>query len=263
LTSIGVKHWRKDRFNNWLLVLSALIVLLTGLLTTFKTQFIWEAISWMSYVQFPWRYLAIIGSLICLMAGASVRWIDQERQGQQILLAMVICAGLMLSYQQYFKPMKYLDDNDSLYYTDEETIKNHMSGIIPDFLPSFGEVILEEPTEQRFEMSGQANQLKVNIDRTHEYHTTVEVNEPGWFTANILYFPGWKMYVNGIEVEPVIDKQTGLMKYWMDRSKEKTKNVSGKFTETPLRAASNAISVVAIMVTTWLVTKKYALKEEN
>ncbi|GAG29030.1 unnamed protein product, partial [marine sediment metagenome] len=69
---------KKHRFGSMMLIVSGAMIVISMLMATFKSQFIWDAIPLFEYVQFPWRYLSLIVVFASIMAGASVRLLPDK-----------------------------------------------------------------------------------------------------------------------------------------------------------------------------------------
>jgi hypothetical protein len=61
---------------------------------------------------------------------------------------------------------------------------------------------------------------------------------------NTIYYPGWKVSVNGIGKEIKYDNEKGLMQFDLPKGNFQ---ISAKFTETPLRLLSDTISIVTLI----------------
>ena len=91
--SLLIYRNNKQKLGNYLLAISGIIVVVAILMTTFKTQLIWEAIPWLKYIQFPWRYLSIIMVFSSILVGASVRLI-KTRSGKALFTIVAIIGPL-------------------------------------------------------------------------------------------------------------------------------------------------------------------------
>ena len=73
LLMLSKRRWLKRQQQGWLWI-SLLAVVLAILMSTFKTQFIWERVSFLKFVQFPWRYLAIVMTYGSMLTRAAIYW---------------------------------------------------------------------------------------------------------------------------------------------------------------------------------------------
>lgn len=177
-----------------------------------------------------------------------------ERQARMKQAGITITAGfaLMGFNLSYFRPEKYLADNEALYYTDKGRIASQMSGIIPDFISQHSLSQPPLPPDQRFEIWPPTAEMTVEVDRTAEFLITTKTQAPADLNINILYFPGWKVYVNGKAATAEIKPGWPTMQVSLPAAAGTTV-VSGIFEETPIRKAANLLTAVSLILAGYLV----------
>lgn len=253
---VGLLLYRK-RSRNLLapFVVGALFTILAVLLTTFKTQFIWDRIPLMAYVQFPWRFLAIIGVMVSFLTGRLGSVIEKQhlRHGLRWLFGFGSILLLMGYNLRYFHPETYLNNNLSLYYTDPTLIAGKMSEVIPDFIPKHQQILPLNVPQNRFEIDAKPLDLEnIWVNRTHEFLLDLHRFSQHQLRINIAYFPGWKLFINGQETKFKIEPETGAMLVDLPL-KTDTLLVSGLFTETPIRRFSDLVSLIGLFLVIWLI----------
>jgi len=82
--------------------------------------------------------------------------------------------------------------------------------------------------------------------------------------VNILNFPGWQIYVNGVEIKPETDPFWPVMKIIIPPTPDDV-YVSGFFGNTPIRSAANIISLLAISMCAIMIisNKKLIIERQN
>jgi hypothetical protein len=221
-----------------------IIYLLSGIsagamfLMIYKAKFVWDALAFMAYIQFPWRYLSLVLVTVALLSGSVIDLFKHTRvrAGTAMLLAL-----LLITYEgNKFRPEVFLvNAKDSIYYTNQTRIQEHMSGIIPDFLPKTADNKLEETPlldgdrlvfDQPVEMA-----LLQNL--AHKLVAQVRSTDEVELTARIFDFPGWTVYRDGVII-PHQTTEEGFISAWLEASAE-TAEIVIVFEETPLRQAAN------------------------
>lgn len=229
-------------------------VLISMLLSSYKSEFVWDTLSsLMAFIQFPWRFLSIIIVFISMLSAASVWVVHKKKYGVQVSFTLGAVIALIALNYQYFRPSEYLTSTIDLYYTDVTRIQKEMSGIIPDFIPKnnlAGELI---PADNRFEASNQDTKLVVDVDRTHEFALLVKPKTKDVIKINIFDFPGWQIYVDGVPVEHMKSEISGLMSVVVEPTEEEYVVISGLFEERGLRLITDIVSLIALMVACGLV----------
>lgn len=251
---VALRH-RKSLLTSHTTWTRSLIVLTVGLLgalafTTFKTQFVWDAVPLFTYIQFPWRFLSIATLFVALGAAAFV--VALKPLARSIFTAVILC--LLIGNTVYFRPERYLDTDSGLYYTDASRIRAEMSGILPDFIPAqTTEFITDVPNDGSLFVCQTLKtcSFKVTplVQRSHEFLASVELEESEPVTLAIAYFPGWFLEIDGKRVDHSIS-QEGLLQLTVPAGLH---TIGGQFGSTPLRQFSDIVSMVALLVlmTAW------------
>ena len=241
---------------------SSIFIITSILMTTFKTKFIWDNISFLQYIQFPWRFLSMIMIFSSILVGGSIKVLKNQKK----LFIIPITLGLIVSFiylnYSYFQPKEYLDNNQALYYSDEFRIQQEMSGILPDFIHPQASVDLTPPTSKFHTIrGGQIETIDPIINRTQEFLVSLNLDEKSTFVVNIFDFPGWEIYINDKLTKHYVDDDLPVMKIDLDPDDYNHNNIyiSGKFTETPIRQIGNLVSVVTLLIISYiLIHERYA-----
>lgn len=237
------KSKRTLPMHKWLLVASFFLLLLISLLlATEKTLFLWSSIHILQFVQFPWRFLTLsavfmgIVAPFFLMAHKSFlkRW----------LLGMI---GIVVCFPNvaYFKPLDRLVEPTEYYTTDPHTIQTSLSATLPDYLPTGVpvETISERPIPQAMAQCPGSCGLEVQTDKVAYKMVTVTATVPSQVMFSVNYFPGWIAKINGIVVQPsVID---GLIQVPIPVGRSQ---VSLEFADTQLRSIADIVSLFGVIV---------------
>lgn len=235
---------KQRRFLGQLLLIGGLLAS-SLLLTTFKTEFIWQTIPVFTYIQFPWRFLSIATLCIALLVGAGL---TQLSAWQRRTLGAVLI-GVLLLNAWYFRPEKYLENDDALYYADARRIRTEMSGILPDFIPAqvWDKVATQPNDDQILFCAGQdacqfENQTVVS--HGHEKLITVSLPNEQVVSLAIAGFPGWVTEVDGVGTDWSTD-QRGLISL---RVPAGTHTIGAWFGQTQVRAAADLTTGLALLI---------------
>ncbi len=141
--------YKKSKVKKGLIIFFAVAALLAAYMTTQYSQFIWEQISVLQVVQFPWRYLALIGFFIATLAGGSITII--KNQVLQIVATCVIIATLLVINLKLFLPQTTFPADLSRYTTS--AYLDTLPQIVPEYLPrwmSRDAVITPSPQDRAY-----------------------------------------------------------------------------------------------------------------
>lgn len=114
-------------------------------LTHNKSTFIWEHLPFMSYIQFPWRFLGMVVFCFSLSAGA----ISKISNKWKLWLTIVISATAIALNFQFFRPDVWYKVGDSYYTTGAEWVRQRTASI-GDFWPNFGHTIPKNPSDGKY-----------------------------------------------------------------------------------------------------------------
>jgi hypothetical protein len=78
--------------------------------------------------------------------------------------------------------------------------------------------------------------------RTESHHLRFTLTQPATITLNLLYFPGWTAYINGVRVSAMPEPETGLIQLPMPAG---SSEVFLQLEDTPLRQGSEWLSLMA------------------
>ena len=114
------------------------------LLTHNKTAFMWEALTFMKYIQFPWRFLGIAVFCFALASGVLFNVIKNKFF---IGLVFILLTVYSLSFTvNYFRPDIWYPVSDN-YFLEGSEWDRQRTASIGDFWPNFGHKIPDTPSD--------------------------------------------------------------------------------------------------------------------
>jgi len=240
---VGLYLW-KIRRDLAILVLSAFFLFLAMIfMTNYRSVFIWDALSNLAFVQFPWRFLAFAMFFASFLAGA-IFFVLKEKKVFRLIkyfLALLLVVLVIFWNKDYFQPKKYLDV-DQNYYITGENLYTWASSMSEEYLPIWREKKIFPRPEEKVEILKGDGVLKINEQKSNLYNFEVEMQSKGVVGLNVNYFPGWEMFIDGESAE-IIYKDDGLIKTEISRGKH---NVRVEFSDSGVRLLVNIISLIFI-----------------
>lgn len=254
---IGWPHWwlgmitggifiylflRKKRKFLWL---PAFFLALFGwavFMTHAKSVYIWEAIPLLSFVQFPWRFLAITMLASSFLAGSLVGFLKKGRK--QLILSLVLILLALILNLDYFHPEKY-----DFQMTDEKKLSGEEWRIqsmttLNDYVPQGVKEYPKElaPGEPRV-IKGEAKVSEFR-KRSNFWRFTIESigDQSSIVEVPIFDFPQWEVFADINEIEHQVNPETGTIQVEVPLGK---RTVTGWLRNTPLRKTANAISLLS------------------
>jgi hypothetical protein len=197
-------------------------------------MFIWNAVKTLQKFQFPWRFLSV-----SVFAAAVLGAVAMDHILRKKILLVACCLLLVASTVHMWKPKGYQVKPDN-FYSGVYAGTTDTGESAPIWSVRFMEHTAKAPAEV---ISG--NSTIVPLTRTttlHEY--AISAATPSRILDNTLYFPGWKIYVDGVIVATQFQDPDyrGLMTFQLPAGDHTVKII---FEDTRLRTIANLISAIS------------------
>ncbi len=263
-------------FKNLKLPIVAFILLVFSLfMATSYSEFIWNAIQPLSYIQFPWRFLLFTAVFSSFLGGFVIAFLGKYVNKYIVIFILVILAGACLySIRLDFKPSAYLAVTDST-YTSKQDIQWRVSKMSYEYVPKgvatklsdLGTTILDIsesdlPKKSFAVIVGKMTVgEKVNIPQRKIY--SVNVIDAGQLRINTFSFPGWIVLVDGKKITYNDNNKLKLITIYLTKGEHKVEIL---FKDTLPRTIGNSVSIITVLVLVILgliLVRKKIKHEEN
>jgi len=226
------------------------LVLFALFMTTAASARIWGSVPAMAYLQYPWRFLMLVGVACGFLAANLLARLRMPRVATTVLIAAAVLQIVVSSPQR--QPSSYvprgvmnIDRPNWPLAPDARTSAFFEAGYSPigavrDAVPSFA---MEAPFLWTASPAGAMVKTVVASDRLSELDVTSEQGAPivlGWTD-----FPGWTFSVDGRPVQPGRDPATGFIRIEVPPGRHRLR---AEFRNTPIRYLANAISAVTLLL---------------
>lgn len=228
---------KKDR--NWIVSAALLVGFFASLfIMTSSSLPIWEKITTIQKFQFPWRFLTLSVFFTASLGGFLIGSI--EKRFKLLALGVVVILALFLN-KDYWHANGYLNKSDSFF-------NNVYNGTTDtgESAPIWSVRFMEKRPKAHIEViSGRADIRELERTSTsHKYEVTSYL--PTRIRENTLYFPGWRITVNGkpVNIEFQDPANRGLMTFFVEKGKH---IIEVEFGETKLRLFANTVSMLSLL----------------
>jgi hypothetical protein len=208
------------------------------------SSFLWAHLPKLRFVQFPWRWMAILAVPYAYFLAAAtrgrMRWI-------WILVVILVASGTATFLVQNtwwdsddIPSLREAIANDQGFEgTDEYDPLGDDHSNLPEKAPRV-QVLPAEESE------GSAPKAEVRIERwtAEERNLRVSSKEPLRVGLRLLDYPAWRVEVNGKVVTPQHAETNGQMILLLPAGAER---ITARFARTPDRKLGNVISVIALL----------------
>lgn len=225
----------------------AVLTLISVIFTLGLSRSIWETFSFMSYLQYPWRFLVFISFFTSLLAGGSIFYLRPFFAKYPSLVAYcgaVLVLLLLIFNTKLFKP-QFVYQRGEKFYTDKSYLAWTVSKISDEYMPkNFKKPKTQQdlPLEKAKIVQGKGEIIE-RLSKTGYFEAEIKLLTGSEIKLNIAYFPGWKVFVDEKEASYSI-RGDGLYlildkgEYFIKANRSQTK----------IEIASNFLSLSGVFV---------------
>lgn len=263
-----IKVLRKKSFADFhrensvqLLFLGLTFSAIAAFLSLEKSHWLWNQVSLLSYIQFPWRFLGILGFFLALSLAIASSYLNK------IFKATIVSCLILLTLfnAQFFKAANVLLKPEVYYYADAKRLSAEMSRTLPDYIPSSmaEEDVLQiynqlypEPSVWSLEDAATRPLLSSQLldMRSHKQIWQLNMSEAALLNFKIANFSGWRAKIDQEPVAIVSDPELGNIQLLIPAGEHQ---VEIYFGENKLRLASDLISLGSLIIFfAWMIILK-------
>ncbi len=221
----------------WLCVAAAALFM-----TTAASATAWNAVAPLAFLQFPWRFLAVVSLAVGMVAALALSTVRSHTL--QAALVLCVVGGLVWQTQGLLQPAYYLSrewesiDKPGWRYARHAA---RLAFIEPGYYPSTV-VQLPDAHIERWAITRGAGVISAQEALDHRMVLNVSSAEGVELTIRSHGFPGWRVFIDGAPSTWMYDPQFGFIVIDVPPGGH---TVEAVFDDTPVRAWSNWISVLS------------------
>ncbi len=245
---------------------AVLLVLLLGfaMMTLPLSRPLWDHLPLLEYIQFPWRFLGPAVLCVSLLAAAAVSPVCGPAPpfanrilvvGSAVLIPLLALTGLGWFYPRHCSPPRDASVSGMIAWERAtDTLGTTAKG---EYLPIWVRAFPEEPQLEsayagqaaldrlrREDLPSGAEILGANYGATD---AAIELETPQQFQAVYLalYYPGWRVAIDGEAVPITITDPDGLISFDVPAGRH---NIHVSFGETPFRVTADVVSLISLVL---------------
>lgn len=265
---IGKNTRVSQNFRNVLIFF--VLFIFSAFMTTFYSKFIWDLLTPLGYLQFPWRFLTFTALFSSILAGALIY--SLRLTVLKLTAIMAICVLLVVPNLKLFKPQIYRENLTDEIATSEELINWDISSSSFEYLPKgvtlktnmagANTVDINEEDIPKNKLKVIAGEAKINILKstptTTQFEATAETEAN--IKANIFDFPNWIVYVDNKKINHSSENTHKLILFTIPKG---VHEVTIKFENTKARAIANLLTLASLIAIAIYLLKKWQIKISN
>jgi len=229
-------------------------LLLCAFLTLSTSQILWEKVPLLPYVGFPWRFLGPAGLMAAWLAGAAARWAKRRALGMGLAVLAIVVFSLTWLYPRYMETIDSLTPAGLIAFEKKSGTLGTTS--VGEYLPIWvKELPQTKGLEAQYKTGGAIQRLATEslpegatiISETWRLvGGDVTVSSPRDWTATLqlFYFPGWRVWLNGVEARTTPTSPHGLIQFTVPAGET---HVKVRLGPTPWRLAGTALSWAGLL----------------
>ncbi len=232
----AIRRWRHERPGVWwpLLVWAAI----SGVLMLHATNFFWEYLPKLKFVQLPWRWLVPLNVVFAIVLAAAIR----RRTTRLVVLALIVVAMFALS-SRVLAP--WWDTADDIELIHESIVTGAGYEGTDEYVPRGADAYEIKPVAPRVEvLPPSAGTVDITEWQPESRAFTVHLNHPSELALKLFSYPAWRVEVNGRAVHTGTRDVTGQMMVSLPAG---TSHVDVSFRRTRDRTIGDLVSLVVLI----------------
>jgi len=221
------------------------VLLLAAFFTTRASAFLWERLSLLAQLQFPFRFLSLVAVGTAFLVGFPFVLVPAERRWLANGLMAVLIAVLIAFGLPHARPQTYLNVTDRD-FSPQNIAARGIATSRREFEPIWVQQIPQAPAKESLTVlsGGTARVVEAKLSPGNNQFRVVATAQSR-LRLNTFYFPGWTLYVDGA-VAPIDQfNPEGLMEFTLSPGQHQVQAV---FQDTPVRRWSDWLSLLALLL---------------
>jgi len=219
--------------------------LLSLFLTSIRSISLWELITPLSFVQFPWRFLGL--TALCSAVVLAVFLSSLNLKSQKTFSILLVFALFFINFRYFKFEKSFPSATDDTYLTGPVFEQSQQSAFF-DYRPLSMVTVPENIAPANPVVLSGLGEVKNFQKRSAYFSADVDVSfGQATVTFPITAFPDWKVYLNS-SITPTpyqIDKEHGEITITFNKG---ITLVQGYFEDTSIRKIANAITFISLLL---------------
>ncbi|MHB1023461.1 MAG: hypothetical protein ACYC46_07675 [Acidobacteriaceae bacterium] len=232
-----------------------LLALCIAFFLTPPSLFLWMHAPEMRFLQFTWRWLAVLGAVMAVLLAFALRPLQQWSKllfTLSVLLPVLIVPTAYSVFQQECDPgdlipaqLQAFHADQGVEPTDEYTPRTVDNEVLKPDLPQFW--LGDEPDAAPPHMPKEARIRTIGQRTAEHWQFSVPAPHPAFLILRLRAYPAWQVRVNGILQSQLSERSDGLITIPLA---DTAVSVDIRYSATPDRRIGRILSILALLV--WL-----------
>lgn len=207
------------------------------------SSIVWQSKFLAQFVQFPFRFL----SLLLLSESFLAAYCIQKLKAKPLPVIFFILL-LFFSSVPYITPKQYDYQMESFYTTNVAT-----TTVGNEYMPIWAKQMPTSYVYQRVFVNKNEGVVTNIEEKGTKLSFTINTNKQTEVQIGNVYFPGWKVQINGKDAAVSPSKDSGLIQFSVPKG---TYSVRAFYTETKVNLLADLLSIVSLLIIIAIVVRK-------
>ena len=215
------------------------VALISIFLSLPDSQFLWETVSIIKFVQIPWRFIGYVSLGLAIAAGYVVAALKTKTLQAAVFIGLIIL--LTYANRNHIRVNQYVDYVSPL---SGATVYGPSTTSKDEHMPKWAPRIYSAPNPDGDVLAPAGGKSARLVWKSNYHLFDVTASDSGGFRDNTSYFPGWEAKVDG-RGQP-IEYQADAFGRLLVYLPAGTHQVEYFFRETPYRLLSDFVSIITL-----------------
>lgn len=233
-----------------------LMFLISIFMTHNKSAFVWEALSFLAYAQFPWRFLSLSIFSSSLLAGFCFYYLKHSLKAWLIWAIVILTIFLNWSYFQPRDFYPWINDKNKL--ADPLWEIEQKAGIL-DYLPKTAYEPRGRAPDKPEIIRGNAETSNYNV-KSNSFSFKASISKNAYLEIPIFDFPNWTVFVNGKQFPHDHINSIGRIGINLTPGQYEIKGI---FKDTWVRTVGNFLTLLSFLILMIITFNRKIYKNEH
>jgi hypothetical protein len=175
------------------------------------SEWMWDHVTFLQYLQFPWRILASLSICIALLIATLAQLLEAHSRWQRATFAAVLCL-LIVPSLSHNQPLRYHDEDLSFWTPQQIAARGVEVTTASEYVPKWVRVWPKyDPNYVRI-VSGSAEAHETSRNST-SWSGEIRSEQAVTVELSIAWFPGWQIRIDNQPITANPADDTGLIRF--------------------------------------------------
>ncbi len=238
--SMGAVLFARSRYVSFIFFL---LVVTTFFMTPYS-EFFWENLPLIKYIQFPWRLFGIAAILTSILGAIFFEKLtNRVPDTKKIVISLLISLVIVSASLNFIGPDGYIVIDKGISRDMIRTTQTNYAGLTyaNEFIP-LDAVFPNSTIKTKVSVVSGYADFTVTEEKCSSLSFNTDAKEASILRINTFYFPGWTAYVDGKKEEVRVDSE-GLMELDIEKG---VHEIKVEFENTWVRTIATLISIISL-----------------